>query len=94
MDMYLQEEKLMISAENIPEFQKLLRKAEKEAEQLNQTLNQLSHFDFSIRFSVESSSQAGEIEAASSAIDTIPKKDNFLDEIFHVRDEEEQNEKL
>lgn len=74
MDMYLQGEKLMISAENIPELHELIDKAKKEAEQLNQTLNQLSHFDLSIRFSVGNPDQTGEIDAASSVINTIPTK--------------------
>lgn len=74
MDMYLQGEKLMISAENIPELHELIDKAKKEAEQLNQTLNQLSRFDLSIRFSIGNPDQAGEIDAASSVINTIPTK--------------------
>ena len=74
MNMYLQGEKLMISAENIPELHELIGKAKKEAEQLNQTLNQLSHFDLSIHFSIGNPDQTGEIDAASSVINTIPIK--------------------
>ena len=65
--MYLQGEKLMISVENIPELIALIDNAKKEAEQLNQTLNQLSHFDLSIHFSVGSSNETGGVETVSSA---------------------------
>lgn len=66
---------LLISATNLPEFENLIEKAKREAEQLNKTLDQLSCFDFTIHFSVQKSSdQLGDIEAASSAIKTMPIK--------------------
>ncbi len=80
MDMYLQGEKLMISVENIPELCELIDKAKKEAEQLNQTLNQLSHFDLSIHFSVGNSNEAGGVETVSSVNGTAPAQEETDEE--------------
>lgn len=54
MDMYTLGSELHISAENLPEFRALLAQAKKEAEQLNNTIAQLSHFEFLISFSADS----------------------------------------
>ena len=70
MDMFKTDETLMISVTNLTEFNALLQKAEKEAEQLRQTLAKLSRFNLAIKFSVEGD-YAGDIEAASSAMSTI-----------------------
>lgn len=70
MDMYVTGDQLKVSAENLPEFYRLLKQAKKEAEQLNQTISQLSCFEFSIGFSV--ADHAGDMEAASSTVKTIP----------------------
>ena len=70
MDMYVTGDQLKLSAENLPEFYRLLKQAKKEAEQLNQTIAQLSCFEFSIGFSV--ADHAGDMEAASSTVKTIP----------------------
>lgn len=74
MDMYAVGSELRISAQNLPEFCSLLSKAKAEAEQLNRTIEQLSRFDLSIQFSVQDMNQAGDMEAASSAINTMPTK--------------------
>lgn len=74
MDMYAVGNELRISVQNVPEFCLLLSKAKAEAEQLNHTIEQLSRFDLSIRFSVQDANQDGDIEAASSAINTMPTK--------------------
>ena len=42
---------LKISVTNLPEFQKLVKKAKIEADQLQQTINQLSNFEINIDFS-------------------------------------------
>lgn len=74
MNMYTVGSELRISAEGIPEFKALLEKARKEAEQLNNTIAQLSRFELSISFSAESKNQAGDMEAASSTINAMPTK--------------------
>lgn len=73
MEMYTNENKLMVSVRNIPEFNALLKKAQEEAEQLNSTIAQLSRFDLVVAFEVQGD-QAGDMEAASSVIKTIPTK--------------------
>ncbi len=47
--------RLSIEVSNIPEFQELLQKAEKEACQLNETLRRLRNFEFDIDFSIAES---------------------------------------
>ena len=73
MDMRTYENELLIAATNLPEFKELLVRAEKEAEQLRSTIAQLSRFELSIRFEV-AQGQAGDMEAASSVMSTIPTK--------------------
>ena len=73
MEMYTSGNKLMVSVKNIPEFNALLEKAQKEAAQLNNTIDQLSRFDLVVSFDVLGN-QAGDMEAASSVIKTIPTK--------------------
>lgn len=58
---------LMISAKNIPEFYDLLTQAEKEAQQLNDTIGKLSRFEFDIEFSAESGSLAKTITTTKLA---------------------------
>lgn len=53
MDMKTCGNTLLISATNLPDLENLLKKASKEAEQLNSTLDQLSRFDLKISFSAE-----------------------------------------
>ena len=65
--------RLKIEAKNFPEFNKLLAKAKKEAQQLNETIAKLSRFEFDLVVTAESS-QAGDIDAASSAISDMPTK--------------------
>lgn len=52
MDMFTDNDTLMVSVTNLKEFNALLQKAEKEAEQLRQTLA-LSRFYLAIKFSIE-----------------------------------------
>lgn len=70
--MYSSGAKLMVAAKNSQEFKRLIEKAEKEAQQLHETLRELSCFDFQIGFSVED--QAGGMDFASSAINDMPTK--------------------
>lgn len=42
--------RLRIEITNIPEFQKLIKQAQKEADQLNKTINQLQNFELNIDF--------------------------------------------
>lgn len=74
MDMYVRGNNLMVSATNLPDFNALLKRAEKEAEQLKQTLDQLSRFDFAIQFSIRGENYAGDIDPASSVMSIIPTK--------------------
>lgn len=53
MDMYTVGSELRISAENLPEFRTLLAQAKREAEQLNNTIAQLSRFELMLSFSAE-----------------------------------------
>ena len=71
-ELRVQKNHLMISAKNLPQFYELLTKAEKEAQQLHNTLAALSRFEFDIEFST--GDQAGDIESASSVISTMPTK--------------------
>ena len=73
MEMYTSGNRLMVSVRNIPEFHALLEKAQKEAEQLNNTIAQLSRFDLVVSFDVLDH-QAGDMDAASSVIKTMPTK--------------------
>lgn len=45
--------RLHINVTNLPEFQKLIDKAKREADQLQATVNQLSNFNLSIDFTVD-----------------------------------------
>ena len=73
MDIRTQGSSLMVSAKNFVEFNDLLERAQKEAQQLNETLRKLSCFEFDFQVSVQNS-QAGDMVAASSAISTMPTK--------------------
>lgn len=53
MDMWKEDNKLKVSVKNLPEFKKLLEKAEKEAQQLHQTLNMLSCFTIDIQIETD-----------------------------------------
>lgn len=66
MDMYASENRLMISAENIPELYSLILQAKEEANQLNNTLSKLARFELTFAFSVNKSGYAGGIDAARS----------------------------
>ena len=43
---------LYIEVKNLPEFQQLIEKAKKEADQLQKTINQLNSFELKIDFNV------------------------------------------
>ncbi len=62
MEMYTNGNRLMISAENLPEFQALIEKAKKEAEQLDNTLRRLSNFEISLTLSVCGGNQTGGVD--------------------------------
>ena len=47
--------RLRIEVSNLPEFNELLKKAESEASQLNETLTRLRNFQFDIDFSIADS---------------------------------------
>ena len=64
---------LKIAAKNFPEFRSLLERAEKEAQQLHETLRKLSCFEINLELSVQDV-HAGDMDAASSAIRHIPTK--------------------
>ena len=68
----VQKNHLMISAKNLPQFYELLSKAEKEAQQLRDTLAALSRFEFDIEFSADGQTRG--MDSASSAINSIPTK--------------------
>ena len=74
MEMYTVGSELRVSVENLPDFKRLLDQVKVEAEQLNKTIAQLSRFEVLISFSAESQAQAGDMDAASSAIRTMPTK--------------------
>lgn len=44
---------LYIKATNLQKFQKLIEKAKKQADELQDTINQLEFFDFNFKFSIE-----------------------------------------
>ena len=44
--------RLNINVTNLPEFQKLIRQAKQEADQLQSTINRLSNFELNIDFGV------------------------------------------
>lgn len=50
--------RLYIDAVNVPEFQKLLEQAEKEACQLNETLGKLRRFEFEIDVTISKTTLA------------------------------------
>ena len=45
--------RLYVEVTNMPEFQELIQKAKREADQLNKTIDRLSNFDLKIDFSVK-----------------------------------------
>ena len=47
--------RLNVEVKNLPEFQRLLKQAKEEADQLQKTINQLSNFYLHIDFSVSES---------------------------------------
>lgn len=73
MDIRTDKNSLKMAARNFTEFRELIERAEKEAQQLHETLRMLSCFEFNIELSI-SNGQAGDIDAASSAIKYIPTK--------------------
>lgn len=54
MDMYKENDTLKISIKNLPELRVLTEQAEKEAQQLQHTLNKLSCFTINIEFNTDS----------------------------------------
>ena len=73
MEMFKSGNVLHVYATNSPEFAQLLGRAKKEAQQLNDTLSELSCFTFEFEFGVRKD-QAGDMEEASSAINAMPTK--------------------
>ncbi|MBR3585844.1 MAG: hypothetical protein IKO00_07490 [Oscillospiraceae bacterium] len=73
MDVRTEKNSLLISARNFTEFRELLEKAEKEAQQLHETLRKLSCFEINVQLSI-GDDHAGDMDAASSAIKHIPTK--------------------
>jgi len=53
IEMYRVDNHLKISAKNLPEFRDLIDQAKREAQQLNETISNLSRFDFDIEFRIE-----------------------------------------
>lgn len=51
--MFVNKDELHMEVTNLPEFDALVAKAKKEADQLNQTVDQLARFELVIRFSAE-----------------------------------------
>lgn len=45
---------LHFDVQNLPEFQKLITQVKEEADRLQQTINQLSTFDFKVNFAISS----------------------------------------
>ena len=74
MDMYTIGGELRISAKNMPQFKELLEQAQKEARQLNNTIEQLSRFEIVMNFSADGADHTRDMEAASSTISSIPTK--------------------
>lgn len=70
MNMWAHENKLYISVSNIPAFYALAAQAKEEADKLRETVRRLSQFELEIDFSAH----AGDMEAASSDISTMPTK--------------------
>lgn len=73
MDLRTDKNRLYISARNFTEFDELIRRAEKEAQQLHKTLRKLSCFEFEMEVSTETA-QAGGMDDASLEIKDIATK--------------------
>lgn len=54
---YSNEGVLNISATNLQEFESLIKKAKKQADELQDTINQLEFFNFSFKFSTDKDNQ-------------------------------------
>ena len=72
-EMFNRENCLHVYARNFPDFAELLSKAEKEAQQLHETIQKLSCFTFQFEVTVKPD-QAGDMEPASSEMRYIPTK--------------------
>ena len=53
MEIWKEDNQMKVSVKNLPEFKRLLEKAEKEAQQLHQTLNTLSCFTIDIKIETD-----------------------------------------
>ena len=58
---YSNEGVLNISATNLQEFESLIKKAKKQADELQDTINQLEFFNFSFKFSTDKDNQLSSI---------------------------------
>ena len=58
---YSNEGVLNISATNLQEFESLIKKAKKQADELQDTINQLEFFNFSFKFSTDNDNQLSSI---------------------------------
>ena len=74
MDMWVHKDTQHVSVANNSALYQLIEQARAEAEQLAKTIQNLSHFELDIQFSVQPSAQAGDMDAASSAISAMPMK--------------------
>ena len=72
-EMFNRENCLHVYARNFPDFKELLSKAEKEAQQLHETVQKLSCFTFELEVTVKPG-QDGVMEPASSDMRYIPTK--------------------
>ena len=83
---YSNEGVLNISATNLQEFESLIKKAKKQADELQDTINQLEFFNFSFKFSTDKDNQfffvifsAFIAEMSKSIKETIA----FINKVFH-----------
>lgn len=74
-DMYTTDSSLRIAATNIPAFYELLEKADKQAKELQATINKLNGFYFNLEISTgTTSNQRESIDSASSNTSILATK--------------------
>lgn len=71
MEMYKNNDTVMISVRNLPKFNKLLSEAEEKANELNKIISELAWFHLEVSFSAESGEQTGKMDEASSTRSSI-----------------------
>lgn len=74
MEIRINQNTLLFSVTNLSSFRKLMQQAAEEAKQLERTMRELANFELAIELIQRPEPYAGDMDAASSVISTMPMK--------------------